>query len=128
MTYKKTVGDYGEWLTANEYEKRGYKIAARNFKVLGYKQIGEIDIIATKGREIVFVEVKTRSSSDFMDPLESVGYRKQQRLLRAIKAFLSKHPEYQKYNARIDVSIVQTALDAKLYKCNIIEDVIQDLS
>lgn len=122
----KTVGDYGEWLTANEYEKRGYKIAARNFKVLGYKQIGEIDIIAVKGKEIVFVEVKTRGPSDFMDPVESVGFRKQKSLLRAIKAYLNSHPEYASYNARVDVSIVQTALDAKLYKCNIIEDVIQE--
>lgn len=128
MTFKKTVGDLGESLTEDEYRRKGYKIVARNFSAYGYKQLGEIDIVAAKGRDLVFVEVKTRGPSDFMDPLESVGFRKRRSLLKAIKAYLNSHPEYAECTARIDVSIVQTALDAKFYRCNIIEDAIQDLS
>ena len=148
------LGRIGEDITAEEYRRRGYKIIGRNVRLTAYKQLGELDLIVQRGDGLVFVEVKARTTGDFMAPEESVGFRKQGRLLKAIKAYIGSHPEYQKFNARVDVAIVQPALDphtqfkldpegkssklnqvkgglgvgvdGKLYSVNILEDVIQD--
>ncbi len=50
----------------------------------------EIDLIAYRGTEVRFIEVKTRST-DFADPLESVDRRKRARMVRAADAWLAEH-------------------------------------
>lgn len=66
------LGQLGEELASKFLEKKGYKIIDRNFK----KRYGEIDIIAIDSSEkekiLVFIEVKTRTSSDFGSPLEAI--------------------------------------------------------
>ena len=79
------LGKWGEEFAANEYKKLGFKVIDRNVKIIGYKQLGEIDLVLKKGRSLVFVEVKTRSGNKFMDPIESVTWRKQGKLLKAVK-------------------------------------------
>ena len=127
------LGAQGESLVSEEYRKRGYKFISKNVKILGYKQLGEIDLIMRKGRELAFVEVKTRTSSEFMDPVETVTWRKQNKLRRAVRAYLTNHPEYEGFNFRIDAAIVEhgkgglgVGVDSKNIKVYIIEDVIQD--
>jgi putative endonuclease len=58
--YKKTVGRWGESLAADFLARRGYRIIDRN------KKFGrpEIDLIAQSGKNIIFIEVKTFSSSN----------------------------------------------------------------
>ena len=53
---KSDFGSWGEWLTAEEYRKRGYKIIGQNIKITGYKQLGEIDLVALQGSTLVFIE------------------------------------------------------------------------
>ncbi|CAM5772535.1 hypothetical protein LMIY3S_03876 [Labrys miyagiensis] len=73
-----------------------YRILARRFKVPG----GEIDLIALKGRTLVFVEVKARSSLGAA--LESVTPAQQRRIANAARAWLSRHPEHMSFTLRFD--------------------------
>ncbi len=84
------LGERGE-RAALEYlkEREGYEIVATNFLVpLGrglrnQKLTGEIDIIAYDGDILVFIEVKTRTSDEFVAPERAVDLRKQRQIARA---------------------------------------------
>ncbi len=123
-----SFGQRGERIVAEEYRKKGFKIVGRNVKMIGYKQLGEIDVIGVKGKLLVFVEVKSRQNENFMPTLEAINWRKQRKLLKAVKAFLLNNKGYEGYQMRMDVATVHPALDGKFYKCTIIEDAIQDIS
>ena len=66
---------------------RGYQIIARNHR----SRFGEIDIIALHQGDIVFVEVKTRSSNRFGTPAESITYLKLEKLRRLIADFIVRY-------------------------------------
>src|SRR5579872_3795991 len=72
------LGRAGEDLAAAWYEARGYAVVARNWRSAG----GEIDLVARRGRLVVIVEVKARSSDRFGHPAEAVMRDKQLRLRR----------------------------------------------
>ena len=80
----KNLGNAGETFAANFLEQHGYKILARNFRV----RSAEIDIVAEIDGVIVFVEVKTRSSTKHGLPVEAVNFRKQQKIIQAASVFL----------------------------------------
>src|SRR5215471_14932218 len=65
--------------------ERGYRIVASGFRV----REGEVDLIAWDGTVLVFIEVKSRQSSD--PPEDAVGFRKRQRVLKAANAYISRH-------------------------------------
>ncbi len=68
-------------------ENQKYKIVAANFRLFR----GEIDIIAYDKRTLVFVEVKTRKSTDFGLPEESVTGAKQEQIKKIAQGFLTKN-------------------------------------
>ena len=78
--------------------KLGYRILDRQHR----DRFGEIDIIALDGRQIVFVEVKTRSSSDAGQPFEAVDATKQRKIALAVLAWL-KSKRRLNQSARFDV-------------------------
>ena len=83
----------------------GYRILARNLKSGPLRSgLGEIDIVASRGRAIAFIEVKTRS--DWTAAAESVLVRQRQRIARAAGSFLAAHPRYAGHQARFDVMLV----------------------
>ncbi len=59
----------------------------RNYRV----RAGEIDLVMADDRELVFVEVRFRSRTDFGDGGDSVDHRKQQRLIRTAQHYLRYH-------------------------------------
>ncbi len=77
-------GDLGEKAACKYLKKHGYKILVCNYR----KTYGEIDIIAQKKDMISFVEVKTRSNTDYGTAAEAVTYQKQQKLIRTAKAYI----------------------------------------
>lgn len=83
MNQKQILGKYGEDLAANYLIDRGYKIIERNWRC----SIGEIDLIAKDKNQIVFVEVKTRSSTDFGHPLDAITEKKIIRMQRLVCAW-----------------------------------------
>ncbi len=82
------LGRWGEELVARRYESAGYEVLDRNWKIKG----GELDLVLGRRNEIVFCEVKTRSSDRFGSAVEAVGPRKQQLLRRTALSWLEQHP------------------------------------
>jgi len=79
---------------------RGYAIAARRFK----SRVGEVDIVARRGPELLFVEVKARHRLD--DAALSVTPRQQKRIVAAAEAWLADHPDDGTCEIRFDVILV----------------------
>lgn len=96
---KKVLGREGEEAAAHYLEKKGYKILERNYRW----RRGEIDIICKKKSLIIFVEVKTRRSLLFGDPLEAVDRRKQRQILKVAEKYLVTKKLYGKLDCRFDV-------------------------
>lgn len=80
----KELGREGERLAALFLEKQGLVIVERNFRT----RSGEIDLVARDKKELVFVEVKTRSSTAFGSALEAVGPRKCRQIVRVASEYL----------------------------------------
>lgn len=78
------VGKFGEEVAARLLESRGYHILCRNYRT----RYGEIDIVAEGHGVIAFVEVKTRRSTAFGPPCESVTYGKRRRLVAAARRYI----------------------------------------
>ena len=81
---KHELGILGEQIATNYLKSQNYEILNRNFSC---KQ-GEIDIIAKDNKEYVFVEVKTRTNSDYGEPVDSVNKIKQKHLKRTIEYYI----------------------------------------
>lgn len=79
---------------------KGFRILARRWK----SPVGEIDIIARRGRLLVFVEVKARARLD--DAAESVTGRQQRRIAAAAEAWLASHPDADIRDIRFDAILV----------------------
>ncbi len=90
--FLKTTGNEGESEAERYLKKNGFKIVERNFSC----RSGEIDIMAEKKGELHFIEVKTRRSLRYGDPLEAITPWKQQRMFRAAHYYLHLHPWRQK--------------------------------
>jgi len=84
---RRSLGHIGEELAAQALIQRGYTIRERNWRTRG----GEIDLVATEGEVLVFVEVKTRRSLAFGTPQEAVAPAKQARLRQAAELYLQTH-------------------------------------
>ncbi len=82
-------GKLGEDFTADYLIKNGYDIITRNYR----KPCGEIDIVASKGDILVFVEVKTRRYRSLVSGVEAVGYKKKGRIIATADCFLAEYGE-----------------------------------
>ncbi len=93
-----SLGARGEELARQYLQNNGYKIITCNYKV----KLGEIDIIAEDGADLVFVEVKARSGSAFGAPAEAVTFRKQMQIIRVAQYYLGNQGCFDR-PARFDV-------------------------
>ena len=100
MLAKDQVGIDGENLAARHLVGAGLEIVTRNWRC----PVGEIDIVALDGRELVIVEVKTRTSTTYGDPVEAVTYRKQRKLRELAALWLKANPH--RGSVRFDVITV----------------------
>ena len=95
---RRALGAEGEARAARFLAARGYRVVDRNVRVGGV----EIDLVATRGRLVVFVEVKTRRSRAAGAPEEAVDFRKRERLARGALAWLAANGR-PGLRARLDV-------------------------
>jgi putative endonuclease len=79
---------------------KGYRIAARRWKT----PFGEIDIVARRRRDLVFVEVKARERAD--EAAEAVTDRAKRRIISAAELWLAHHPDDAQRFIRFDVILV----------------------
>lgn len=98
MAAKDELGHRGEDLAAAFLERAGLQVVQRNWRCVQ----GEIDVVAREGDELVFVEVKTRSSTAFGHPFEAITVQKLARLRRLASAWCVAH-EPRAGRIRIDV-------------------------
>ncbi len=111
MFYKQDFGQNGENIAENYLKSIGYFILNRNYRC---KQ-GEIDIIAKDGEEIVFVEVKTRSSIIYGNPAEAVDTYKQKHIRKAAEVYVYSN---QLYNCYIRFDVIEVYLNRQTYRIN----------
>jgi len=97
-------GNTGEIMAANYLQEKGYKILRRNYR---YKH-AEIDLIAEKDNCLVFVEVKTRSSTAFGYPEEFVDDRKAEKIMEGADQFLFE----ENWQGKVRYDIVAVTLKA----------------
>ena len=78
------VGKLGEKIACKYLISKKYNIICTNFRT----RFGEIDIIAEKNQEIVFIEVKTRLSKKFGYPAEAVNLKKQNHIIKTSNYYI----------------------------------------
>ncbi|OHC63501.1 MAG: YraN family protein [Rhodocyclales bacterium GWA2_65_20] len=100
MTSRQEKGAAGEAAAAAYLMDRGLTVIARNFRVRG----GEIDLVCRDGSNVVFVEVRLRSRSDYGGAAASITVAKQARLILAARHWLARHGERP---CRFDCILIQ---------------------
>lgn len=105
---RKELGEKGENLAAQFLEGKGYFILEHNFRC----PLGEIDLIAKKDGELIFVEVKTRKSQSFGTPAEAVDRWKEKRLIKCAQFYVNRKKIEGDF--RIDVIGLEFSPEGKL--------------
>ncbi len=95
---KKELGQKGEEFALRFLKKRGYQIIQKNYVC----KMGEMDIIAKEKDTLVFIEVKTRTSTTFGPPQLAVNHKKQSQMSKVALYFL-KEKKLEDIKARFDV-------------------------
>ena len=101
--FKKMLGREGEDRAAKFLAKKGYKIIERNYST----RSGEIDLVALHNGEVVFVEVKTRTSDAYGAPELAVTPQKQRRMIKAALGYI-KYKKLHQVPCRFDVVAITT--------------------
>ncbi len=112
---KKELGKKGEEVAIRFLKKRGYRLIEKNYVC----KMGEMDIIAKEKDTLVFIEVKTRTSTLFGPPQLAVHSSKQRQLSKVALNYL-KEKKLEDVKARFDV--VAILLEQKGEKIELIKD------
>jgi len=110
---RRTLGRLGEDIAADHLRKRGFEILDRNVRTAA----GEIDLIATDGARLVFVEVKCRrarrgGAADPSEALEAIGPGKQARLRRLAGEWLSRSVTGRPFAAELRFDAIGIVVEA----------------
>ncbi len=95
------LGKKGEALAVQFLKKKGYRVVEKNYRV----RQGELDIIARDKKDLVFVEVKSRSGCGYGTPAEAVTFHKQRQISKVALLYLSSKNLHDE-PARFDVVTV----------------------
>lgn len=112
---RQAAGKSGELAVGRYLREKGYAILSANYRC----RMGEIDIIASDGQYICFVEVKTRSEGFRYAPADAVDSAKQKRILAAAQLYLSQ--QSSGLQPRFDIAEVFIE-HGKIGKIHIIEN------
>ena len=117
----KDIGKAGEHAACRFLKKNGYKILERNYQRSAGKMIGEIDIIARKGEQVSFVEVKTRNIKSLGTkqdrPASAVTPEKQRKIIKAAARYVG----YGHKNLRKRFDIIEVYVDSSGEKNKVTE-------
>ena len=101
-----SVGNRGEELATAFLERNGFAIIERNFRCKG----GEVDIVASEGKTLVFVEVKSRKTMTYGVPQLAVTPFKQRQISKAALTWLARNYRHDS-PARFDVIAILLSSD-----------------
>jgi putative endonuclease len=102
MVKTNILGKKGEELAVTSLEAAGMEIIVRNYR----SKAGEIDIIALDNGTIVFIEVKSWSTFGMEDLRFGIDKKKQQKIIKTAKIFLSENRKYSNMSIRFDVIFI----------------------
>lgn len=111
MYIKQEIGKLGEDIATDFLIEKGYIIMDRNFEC----RQGELDIIAKDKDEIVFIEVKTRTSNKYGTPSEAVNKIKQKHMLQSIKYYLYIKGLSERF---IRIDVIEVYIKGNIVKVN----------
>jgi putative endonuclease len=97
------LGKLGESYAQNFLTRNGFQVLKRNFR---YNKSSEIDIIAKKGREVDFIEVKTRVEFELKEHHKSINNFKVLKIKRGVSKFLAENSQFYSYEHKIKAIIV----------------------
>ena len=93
-------GHWAEWLAGAYLLTKGYRLLARRYRT----PLGEIDLVMRRGRTIVFVEVKARTTLG--DAFDAVGAAAERRMLAGADMWLARHPQAAGFDLRFDLVLI----------------------
>ncbi|MHB8572252.1 MAG: YraN family protein [Candidatus Dormibacteria bacterium] len=111
------LGRQGEELARAVLEERGYRVLDADVRL----RLGQIDLVALDGGELVFVEVKSRTSERFGPPQLAVGPRKRRKLIQLAQEYLGGRAERLAW--RIDVVALRLSPAGELRSAEVLRDV-----
>ena len=117
--HSRDIGALGEKIAAEYLTGLGYRSREQNFRA----REGEIDIIAEKDEFLVFIEVRTRTSTSYGTPEESVTAQKKERLIALAEAYIEDREDLPS-SWRIDVVAIELGPKRKVARLEIIENAI----
>jgi len=103
MNKKTELGKSGENFCVQYLQNHAYTILAQNF----HSPFGEIDIIATRGNSLVFIEVKTRTKAGLSHTLIDITRSKQKKITKTAMYFLKDYHNPEIIENRFDVMILK---------------------
>lgn len=115
---RRLLGRWGETQTADWLRARGWRVVAAGWRC----RFGEIDLIATNDRYIIFTEVKLRKSAAFAPARAFVDRGKQERVRTSAQLYLQEHPT--ELQPRFDVAEIYApeGIATRRPEINYIED------
>ena len=117
MSQHNEIGKKGEEIAKKFLEKNGYKIIEQNYKT----KYAEIDLVIKKGKDLVFVEVRTKIGENFGAPEETINKKK----IRKIKNNAMAYVATKKWNSsfRIDAICIVLKPDYTIERLNHYESI-----
>jgi putative endonuclease len=98
---RKNIGDRAEQSVQEYLIKSGFKIIEKNFRL----EHNEIDIIASKDKLIVFVEVRSKSANSRINPEETITAQKQKSIFKVANYYINKN-KLKDVDFRFDIIFV----------------------
>jgi putative endonuclease len=111
----KERGDAAERVARAHLEASRYRVLQTNFRA----KSGELDLICRKEGVLVFVEVRSATEPCFVDPLESLSWRKRHHLRRTARCYGSESQV-----CRFDLVVVRMRRDGSVSSVETLEDVL----
>lgn len=118
MTRRET-GARGEKLAREFLCKKGYRVLDTNYRCPG----GELDIVATSRGSLVFIEVRSKTTSGYGSPEESITKAKQAKLRNLAAHYIQEHDGLPE-EWRIDVVAVELDRSGKASRIELIENAV----
>ncbi|EPF77154.1 YraN family protein [Acinetobacter rudis] len=93
------LGQWAELEAAQRLQVAGFEVVAHNY----YSRYGEIDLIALQRQQLIFVEVKARTVSQYATAVETISLVKQVKIIKTALSYLQAQPRLLEYDLRFDV-------------------------
>ena len=120
---KKVIGALGEKLAMRFLKRKGYKILETNYRTI----FGELDAVAKKEDFIIFIEIKTRTSSSLGPPYLAVTWMKQRHIIKNALFYLKKRGHSVDCKCRIDIVSVKLNENREPENIELIENAVENI-